>query len=70
MSDCEKCWSTPCECGHDYQRRSLAWLTEMRDLFAKLVTEWKPPEPEPPRLSVAASEYGRSIEIPAELLKP
>lgn len=24
MSDCAKCWSTPCECGHDYRH----WTTE------------------------------------------
>jgi hypothetical protein len=22
LSDCEKCWMTPCECGHEYKGRS------------------------------------------------
>jgi len=26
MSDCEKCWETPCSCGYGYER----WPTERR----------------------------------------
>jgi hypothetical protein len=28
MSDCAKCWETPCICGHDYKDRSEQWLKE------------------------------------------
>jgi hypothetical protein len=26
MSDCEKCWDTPCTCGHDYEGWSVERL--------------------------------------------
>lgn len=26
LSDCIKCWSTPCECGHDYKSDSKEWM--------------------------------------------
>jgi hypothetical protein len=25
MSDCVKCWETPCVCGHEYEGRPFAW---------------------------------------------
>ena len=27
MSDCEKCWETPCVCGHEYRHWSLERLS-------------------------------------------
>jgi len=29
MSDCEKCWDTPCICGHDYKDRNIAYRLEL-----------------------------------------
>lgn len=26
LSDCPKCWETPCVCGHDYEDRNIEWL--------------------------------------------
>ena len=28
LSDCVKCWETPCVCGHDYKSWSVERLTE------------------------------------------
>jgi len=39
LSDCEKCWDTPCTCGYSYSRRPLAYLVQMRDLFQRLIDE-------------------------------
>ena len=37
MSDCEKCWNTPCVCGDDYENYDLAYLIKMRDMFDDLI---------------------------------
>ena len=37
MSDCEKCWATPCECGFGYIGRDKKYLIEMRDMFQSLI---------------------------------
>jgi DNA polymerase III subunit epsilon len=37
MSDCGKCWETPCVCGHEYRDYSLESLTKMRDIFQGLI---------------------------------
>lgn len=39
LSDCSKCWETPCVCGNEYLNYSLKQLTEMRDLFDRLIRE-------------------------------
>ncbi len=41
MSDCPKCWSTPCECGHDYDHRSIEWLEVQRDMFDRIISQRK-----------------------------
>jgi hypothetical protein len=37
LSDCEKCWDTPCTCGWDYKHYSKERLVEMRDIFQQLI---------------------------------
>jgi hypothetical protein len=44
LSDCEKCWDTPCECGHKYKDASIEWLTKMRDMFNRLIEDRKTKE--------------------------
>jgi hypothetical protein len=39
LSDCEKCWDTPCECGHKDRKMSLEWLIKLRDMFDRLIKE-------------------------------
>lgn len=38
MSDCEKCWNTPCSCGWDYR----IWTLEARIKLAAAVLGVKP----------------------------
>ena len=37
MSDCEKCWETPCICGYDYANCYKPYLENMRDLFQSML---------------------------------
>ena len=37
LSDCEKCWNTPCTCGWDYKNYGTEALTKMRDMFQQLI---------------------------------
>lgn len=39
MSDCLKCWETPCMCGYEYKSRSLEYLIELRDVISKVIKE-------------------------------
>jgi hypothetical protein len=37
MSDCVKCWDTPCTCGHDLKERSEDWLkNQLKIITAEL----------------------------------
>lgn len=29
LSDCIKCWDTPCTCGHDWEFRSVDYIMDM-----------------------------------------
>jgi hypothetical protein len=47
MSDCIKCWETPCCCGHEYKTYPLSKLLEIYDVVKKeLVSRGKLPEEE------------------------
>lgn len=35
LSDCEKCWDTPCECGYQYRE----WTTERLVLFIAVLQQ-------------------------------
>ena len=37
MSDCEKCWSTPCECGWIYKN----WSTETLSKHIASITQYR-----------------------------
>jgi len=37
LSDCDKCWETPCSCGWKYRNWPYSRLVEMRDIFQKLI---------------------------------
>lgn len=39
LSDCPKCWDTPCTCGYMYKGYSIEQLTEFRDLFNDLIAK-------------------------------
>lgn len=35
LSDCEKCWETPCACGHDYKAWSTSKLQNLYNVIDK-----------------------------------
>ena len=37
LSDCSKCWDTPCCCGYSYEGSSYKYLFRMFKLFGKLI---------------------------------
>jgi hypothetical protein len=39
LSDCPKCWETPCVCGYDYRMYDMDRLIKMRDMFQKLIDD-------------------------------
>jgi hypothetical protein len=38
LSDCIKCWSNPCECGHDYEHWDVERLESLRDILQNIIT--------------------------------
>lgn len=39
LSDCPKCWNTPCDCGYDYKDWSVEALEKMASMFNGLISE-------------------------------
>ncbi len=39
MSDCEKCWDTPCTCGWDYKDWSITQLKEQIKMLQKVLKQ-------------------------------
>lgn len=39
ITDCVKCWNTPCICGYDYKDWSIESLKSLRDIFNRLIQE-------------------------------
>lgn len=39
MSDCPKCWDTPCTCGYEYRNASDEYVITMYKLFRRLLDE-------------------------------
>lgn len=37
LSDCPRCWDTPCECGWEYRGWSLENLRKQRDMLSKVI---------------------------------
>jgi hypothetical protein len=37
LSDCEKCWTTPCVCGWDLRDRTIEYLEEQKRIFEKAI---------------------------------
>lgn len=35
LSDCEKCWNTPCTCGYEYKKYSTKRLLELKNVIDK-----------------------------------
>jgi len=45
LSDCIKCWDTPCECGWEYRWWDIERLTKLRDTLTKII-EFKAQNPD------------------------
>ncbi len=39
LSDCPKCWETPCVCGHEWRNRPLKYLVDMRNTIDRIIQE-------------------------------
>lgn len=37
LSDCEKCWDTPCVCSWDYRTNNPKWIREQYNLLGKVL---------------------------------
>ena len=37
LSDCAKCWETPCRCGYEYLTYDKKYYVEVRDLMIDLI---------------------------------
>lgn len=44
LSDCPKCWDTPCTCGHEYKSWSVARLEQHIEMLQKVLEEVKKEE--------------------------
>jgi hypothetical protein len=74
MSDCEKCWDTPCTCGYDYETWDTSKIVELRDVLDALVKRreaGEPRRPHPWEMGPApplpkASDYSGSISVPID----
>lgn len=39
LSDCEKCWETPCTCGHEWEKYSLEYLLAFRKMLDTVINK-------------------------------
>ena len=46
MSDCVKCWSTPCVCGHNYEHWSEQQLREQIEMLQRVLTRKQGNDPD------------------------
>lgn len=61
LSDCEKCWETPCVCGHNYKDWSATQLAEQIQMLTKLrddkIHKWNSPKVKWPDQSFIVLRY-------------
>lgn len=69
LSDCPKCWDTPCTCGWGWESWTTERLTTMRGLLDGILQRRAAGESrrladyEKPRPPMTAADYQRSITI-------
>ena len=37
LSDCSKCWDTPCTCGWDLRRKNIKYLESQQKLLTEII---------------------------------
>jgi hypothetical protein len=42
LHDCEKCWSTPCECGYQYEHWEPEWIEAFIETLLRVLREKDP----------------------------
>jgi hypothetical protein len=57
MTDCVKCWNTPCICGWGYKGWSIESLKSLRDILNSLIQE---------KEAASAAERKRATDLPNE----
>ena len=61
LSDCEKCWDTPCTCGHEYKSMALPKLIDIaRAVHGELAARGEP-MPLPPNVVLRMGTSGRVL---------
>lgn len=63
LSNCEKCWETPCVCGHDYKDRDDAWIDSQIAMLVKIKEERAKDKPPVVPKSWPKSEYMNGANI-------
>lgn len=56
LSDCVKCWDTPCSCGWEWREHSIEYLEDRIRLFKKII-EFKKTNP-----NMKFSKYGDGVK--------
>lgn len=37
LSDCQRCWNTPCTCGWSYRHENLTWLKKLHKTIGQVI---------------------------------
>lgn len=67
MSDCPKCWDTPCSCGHGYREWSAAQLRAQIGMLQRVLDEVRLKEGCQPMVDEVLSEQEKAAAL--ELLR-
>lgn len=62
LSDCEKCWETPCVCGHEYKKWSVERLRKFIETLQGVLVEKLEGENTLPHLRTDLSLYRSAME--------
>lgn len=60
LSDCEKCWNTPCTCGYEYKKYPTSLLLTLKEVIDKELDDRKNQHDEdikPDTLGIWKTEY-------------
>ncbi len=58
LSDCPKCWDTPCTCGHEWGKYPLEHLVKLREILDKIITKKQDSKTENPNVWTCTVQVG------------